>query len=414
MSREVTPTSRQSEFLWRAGDERPESPPGMPLPRICPMGFLEFCRVAFAARTPNGPTLVQCVSGWTSLHPEGPRMERWSRGIRADTKVGSQPGGKPNQSNLQEPGPLKRQAIGAILPRRRGIRRRSGQREGDVRTVYVNGDYVPEEQARISIFDRGVLFADAVYEVCAVLESKLIDTEAHLARLRRSLREMGFALTLSDDEILGVMRQLVSRNSLVEGLVYLQVSRGVADRDFLPPTGVDPGVFAFTQDRPVEDTPGARDGLRVVLAADIRWQRRDIKTVGLLAPSLAKRDAKEGGADDAWLVEHGYVTEGTASNAWIVTSEGKIVTRPLSSAILAGCTRAAVLQLSQEAGLTIEERPFTPEEAREAAEAFVTGASQLVTGVVAVDGRVLSNGKPGLLTCRLREIYLDMARQSAV
>ncbi len=283
-----------------------------------------------------------------------------------------------------------------------------------MRTVYVNGEYVPEDQARISIFDRGVLFADAVYEVCAVLDSGLIDTEAHLARLRRSLRELDFALPLSDEEILEVMRQLATRNGVREGLVYLQVSRGVADRDFLPPADVQPGIFAFTQNRSVEDTPGARAGLRVVTAPDIRWQRRDIKTVGLLASSLAKRDGKRAGVDDVWMVEDGHVTEGTASNAWIVTDDGKIVTRPLSNAILAGCTRAAVMRLAEEAGLTVDERRFTPNEARDAAEAFMTGASLLVTGVVEIDGRVLSNGKPGPLTSRLREIYLDLARETAV
>ena len=285
---------------------------------------------------------------------------------------------------------------------------------GSVRTVYVNGDYLPENEARISVFDRGVLFADAVYEVCAVLDAKLVDTEAHLARLRRSLRELDFALPLADDDVLAIMRELVARNTLAEGMVYIQVSRGVADRDFIPPSGAEPGVFAFTQDRPLLKPPAAQDGIRVVTMPDIRWARRDIKTVGLLASSLTKRNAQRAGADDAWFVEDGYVTEGTASNAWIVTVEGRIVTRPLSSAILAGCTRAAVLQLAEEAGLEIEERRFTPEEAREAAEAFLTGASALVTGVVEIDGRVLSNGKPGPLTCRLREIYFDLAIRTAV
>ncbi len=283
-----------------------------------------------------------------------------------------------------------------------------------MQTVYVNGEYVPENEARISIFDRGVLFADAVYEVCAVLDAKLTDTEAHHSRLRRSLREIGFALPLSNEGILAIMRQLVSRNGIREGMVYLQVSRGVADRDFIPPSDVEPGVFAFAQERPLADSPAATNGIRVVTMPDIRWGRRDIKTVALLASSLSKRDANLAGADDAWLVEDGFITEGTASNAWIVTTDGRIVTRPLSNAILAGCTRAAVLQLAEEAGLAVEERRFTPEEARESAEAFMTGASALVTGVVAIDGRVLSNGSPGPLTRRLREIYLDVARRTAV
>ena len=283
-----------------------------------------------------------------------------------------------------------------------------------MRIVYVNGEYVPESEARISIFDRGVLFADAVYEVCGILDAKLIDTEAHFARLRRSLREIGLELPLPNEGVLAIMRELVARNGLREGMVYLQVSRGVAERDFIPPTDVEPGVFAFTQERPLLDSPAAKSGIRVVTMPDIRWGRRDIKTVALLASSLSKRDAKEAGADDAWLLEDGFITEGTASNAWIVTTDGRIITRPLSNAILAGCTRAAVLQLAEEAGLAVEERRFTPEEARESAEAFITGASALVTGVIAIDGRVLSNGAPGPLTCRLREIYLDVARRTAV
>ena len=283
-----------------------------------------------------------------------------------------------------------------------------------MRTVYVNGEYAPEGEARISIFDRGVLFADAVYEVCAVLDSRLIDTEAHLQRLRRSLRELGFSLSLTDDEVLDIMRQLVIRNRVGEGLVYIQVSRGIADRDFVPASDSEPGVFAFTQEKPLENHSFARNGIRVVTKPDIRWGRRDIKTVGLLASSLAKRDAVAAGVDDAWMVEDGHVTEGTASNAWIVTSDDRIITRPLSPAILAGCTRAAVLRLAREAGLEIEERRFTPNEACEAVEAFVTGASALVTGVVEIDGRVLSNGKPGPLSCRLREIYLEEARRTAV
>ncbi len=283
-----------------------------------------------------------------------------------------------------------------------------------VRTVYVNGKFTPEGEARISIFDRGVLFADAVYEVCAVLDSLLIDTDAHLQRLRRSLGELGFSLSLSDDDVLDIMRELVDRNRVGEGLVYLQVSRGVVDRDFVPANSLEPGVFAFTQEKLLEDHSVARNGIRVVTKPDIRWGRRDIKTVGLLASSLAKRDAVMEGVDDAWLVEDGHITEGTASNAWIVTSENRIITRPLSPVILAGCTRAAVLRLAREAGLEIEERRFTLDEAQEAVEAFITGASALVTGVVEIDGRVLSNGKPGPLTCRLRQIYLEEARRTAV
>lgn len=282
------------------------------------------------------------------------------------------------------------------------------------RSVYLNGSFVPEDEARVSVFDRGLLFADAVYEVCAVLEGRLIDTAAHFARLRRSLGELRIAPPMKDAELLAVMREVVVRNSLDEGLVYLQVSRGVAERDFLPPLDIEPTVFLFTQAKDLAEARAVEEGIRVVTVPETRWARRDIKTVGLLGASMAKRQAAEAGADDAWFVEDGLITEGTSNNACIVTDSGSIVTRPISNRILAGCTRAAVLQLAEEHGMTVEERAFTPEEAHEAAEAFTTAASVFVTGVVAIDGRVLSNGRPGPLTRRLREIYLAMARDTAV
>lgn len=282
------------------------------------------------------------------------------------------------------------------------------------REVYVNGGFCSVEDARISVFDRGLLFADAVYEVYAVLEGKLIDVPAHFARLRRSMRELGFDHPASDEDILGILKELLERNRVEQGMVYLQVSRGSAERDFLPPANPEPALFAFTLSRPVEESQTARTGIRVITVPDQRWGRRDIKTVALLAPSLAKRQAVEAGADDAWMVEHGTVTEGTANNAYIVTADNKIVTRPLSSQILAGCTRAAVLRLAEERGFEVEERAFTVEEAHEAAEAFITSATNLVTGVISIDGRVLSNGAPGPVTGRLREIYLEEARATAV
>lgn len=282
------------------------------------------------------------------------------------------------------------------------------------RTVYVNGSFVPESEGKVSIFDRGLLFADAVYEVWSVLDGKLLDVEAHFTRLRRSLRELDFDLPAGDDELLEVVQEVVKRNDMTEGVVYLQVTRGAADRDFLPPSDPSPTVFLFPQERPVVDTATARDGLKVITVPDLRWHRRDIKTVGLLASCMAKSAAKRAGADDAWMVENGYITEGTSNNAYIVTEDGAIVTRPLSNDILAGCTRAALLRLAEENSMRIEERAFTVEEAKEAAEAFITSASNLVTGVVQIDDRILSNGSPGPLTRRLRDIYLDMARATSV
>jgi len=283
------------------------------------------------------------------------------------------------------------------------------------RLVHVNGNLLPEAEAKISVFDRGVLFADAVYEVCAVLDGKLVDTEAHFARLRRSIGELRFALPQTDENLLEAMRDVVRANRLEQGMLYLQVSRGTAaDRDFLPPLDATPNVFMFTQAKDLTDSATAQDGIRVVTVPDQRWARRDIKTVGLLAASMAKLEAVDQGADDVWMVEDGYVTEGSSNNAYIVLENNRIVTRALSHAILAGCTRAAVLRLAREKGLVVEERGFTPEESQEAMEAFMTSASGFVTGVVSIDGRVLSNGKPGPITSKLREIYLELARKTAV
>ena len=281
------------------------------------------------------------------------------------------------------------------------------------RTVYVNGDYLPEEDAKISVFDRGFLFADGVYEVTSVLDGKLIDFPAHLARLHRSLAELDMPAPASDAEIELIHRTLISLDEVVEGMVYMQVTRGAADRDFAYPPAPVPSLVLFTQSRPVADTPAARNGIRVISVPDIRWARRDIKTVQLLAPSMCKMMAKRAGCDDAWMVEDGLVTEGTSNNAWIVTPEGTLVTRDLSDAILHGITRAAVLAYAREAQMRIEERPFTVAEAQAAAEAFVTSASSFVTPVVEIDGRPLGDGRPGPTARRLREIYLAESRRRA-
>jgi D-alanine transaminase len=281
------------------------------------------------------------------------------------------------------------------------------------RIVYVNGDYVPEQAATVSVFDRGFLFADAVYEVTSVLDGGLLDFPAHLRRLRRSLAELEMPAPASDDELTAIHRELVARNAVTEGMVYMQVTRGAADRDFAWPPDPRPTLVAFTQARPLEDTEAARTGIRVVTLPDIRWKRRDIKTVQLLAPSLCKMMARKAGRDDAWLVEDGHVTEGTSSNAWIVTRDRTIVTRDLSTAILHGITRAAVLAAAREAQMRVEERAFTVAEAQAAAEAFITAASAYVTPVVEIDGVTIGDGRPGPLTRRLRELYLAEGRRGA-
>jgi D-alanine transaminase len=281
------------------------------------------------------------------------------------------------------------------------------------RIVYVNGAYVPEEEAKVSVFDRGFLFADGVYEVTSVLDGRLVDFAGHLARLHRSLAELGMPVPATDDDLLAIHRELVARNTVEEGMVYLQVTRGAADRDFAYPPDPVPSLVLFTQARPLVDTPSARTGIKVIALPDIRWQRRDIKTVQLLASSMCKMMAKKAGKDDAWLVEDGFVTEGTSSNAWIVTEAGALVTRNLSTSILHGITRHAVMALAAEAQIRVEERPFTVEEAHGAAEAFITAASAFVTPVVEIDGKPLGDGTPGPLTRRLRELYVDSARASA-
>mgnify|MGYP006275361489 CR=1 FL=1 len=281
------------------------------------------------------------------------------------------------------------------------------------RIVYVNGEFLPEEEAKVSIFDRGFLFADAVYEVTPVLHGKLVENGGHMRRLERSLGELKMRAPVPVAEIPALMKALVARNELYEGIVYLQISRGAADRDFVFPKDAEPSLVMFTQEKSLEDSNGARLGIKVVSAPDIRWGRRDIKTVQLLAPSLTKQTAKEKGADDAWMVQDGYVTEGTSNNAFIVTRDGSIVTRQLSTEILHGVSRASVLKLAEEAQMRVEERPFTIAEAQEAAEAFMTAASAFVTPVVEIDGVTLGDGKPGPITRRLREIYIAAALEAA-
>ncbi len=281
------------------------------------------------------------------------------------------------------------------------------------RIVYVNGAYLPEEEAKISVFDRGFLFADGVYEVSSVLAGKLIDNAAHMARLQRSLDELKMAPPLPLDEIPPIQREIVARNALDQGTVYLQVTRGAADRDFPFPKGVTSSLVIFSQERNLLEDPAAARGIAVVTLPDIRWQRRDIKTVQLLAPALAKQAAQDAGANDAWLVEDGFVTEGSSNNAYIVTLDGTIVTRALSNSILHGITRRAVLALAEREGLEVEERSFTPEEAYEAGEAFITSASTFIYPVVKIDGRILSNGAPGPVATKLRQLYIEMALAEA-
>ena len=277
------------------------------------------------------------------------------------------------------------------------------------RTVFVNGSFVPYEEATVPIMDRGFLFADGIYEVSAVLGGRLIDNEAHLARLERSLAEIRIENPYTMAEWIELETELVRRNGVEEGLVYMQVTRGVAERDFPFPKDVEPTVVMFTQEKNMRRAPAAEKGAAVITVPDLRWKRRDIKSVALLAQVLAKQAAAEAGVSEAWMVEDGHVTEGGSSTSFIITRDGTIVTRQLSTALLPGITRKTVIRLAQEAQLRVEERAFTVEEAQAAQEAFLTSATSLVLPVVAIDGKPVGDGKVGPLVRRLRELYLDMA-----
>lgn len=285
------------------------------------------------------------------------------------------------------------------------------------RTVYVNGDYLPEGEAKVSIFDRGFLMADGVYEVTSVLDGRLIDFDSHIKRLARSLAELEMTCPIGAGDLLAMHRELVARNGIDQGMIYLQVTRGnPGDRSFMFPDPNLPGtIVAFTQNIPnLADAPAAKTGFKIITIPDLRWGRVDIKTVQLLYPSMGKMAAKKAGVDDSWFVDaDGAVTEGTSNNAYIVKGK-RIITRALGNDILHGITRVAVLRFAAEAQFEIEERPFTAAEAQAADEAFSTAASIFVMPVVEVDGKAVGTGKPGPVATRLREIYLDEMRKAAV
>ena len=276
------------------------------------------------------------------------------------------------------------------------------------RIVYVNGEYLPEGEGKISIFDRGFLFADGVYEVTAVIHGKLIDYEPHIERLERSLGEIKMGWPCSKAKVRAMHEELVKRNKIDQGWIYMQVTRGTADRDFKFPKDVAPTLIAFAQSKNLLDNPDAIKGVKVVTVPDIRWMRRDIKSVMLLAPVLGKQAAYEKGGFEAWMVEDGMVTEGTSSNAYIV-KDGRVITRPLSEKILAGVTRRSLFRLAKENAVAIEERAFSPEEAYEADEAFLTSATNFVLPIVEIDDRRIGGGQPGPVSRRLREIYIEEA-----
>lgn len=276
------------------------------------------------------------------------------------------------------------------------------------RIVYVNGTYLPEEQATISIFDRGFIFADGIYEVSAVINGKLVDVEAHMARLERSCAEIHLALPWPRADIIAIHHELMKRNNLTSGGVYLQVTRGAADRSFTFPAEAKPSLVMFTQARAMNRE--VSKGYKLMSVPDLRWKRRDIKSVGLLAQVLAKQAAAEAGCDEALMIEDGVITEGGSSTAWIVKDK-TLISRPLSQAVLAGITRKAVLTYLAESGFTFEERAFTLDEAKAADEVIITAATALVMPATEIDGQSIGGGQPGPVARRLRDIYFDLAEQ---
>jgi D-alanine transaminase len=280
------------------------------------------------------------------------------------------------------------------------------------RIVYVNGSYAPEDEAKVSIFDRAFLFGDAVYEVTAVLDRRLVDFDAHLARLDRSLKEIALLSPMSHDALRALHGELIQLNGVDEGIVYLQITRGSADRDFAYPENTAPNVVAFTQTRPLIANPYAATGVKVITIPDLRWKRRDIKSTSMLAQAMGKQEAKLNGAYEAWMVENGYVTEGTSSTAFILDAEGVIRTQPLGHHILPGVTRRAVLRLVALEGVNLEEHPFSVAEALSAREAFMTAASAFVLPVVEIDGVAIGDGRPGAVARKFRALYIEEARRS--
>jgi D-alanine transaminase len=285
------------------------------------------------------------------------------------------------------------------------------------RIAYVNGRFVRQAEACVHIEDRGLQLADAVYEVWAVFDGRLADAEGHFARLSRSLSELRIAEPMSRAALTVVLRETLRRNRVRDGLLYIQVGRGVAPRDHaFPRTAVAPSVIVTAKavDRAAAEAKAAK-GIGAVTTPENRWGRCDIKTTNLLPNVMARQAAAEAGAGEAWFVDElGFVTEGAASNAWIVDADGRLRTRDTNANILRGITRRSLIDIIRESGLEMDERPFTPAEARQAREAFITGAGALITPVVSIDGQPIGDGTPGPVATRLRSLYIERARSTAI
>ena len=283
-----------------------------------------------------------------------------------------------------------------------------------MRQVYINGDFKKEDEAKVSVFDRGLLFSDSLYEVTTVINGKLIDFNNHMKRLDRSMTELKFKKLLNHLDILIFHRKLIELNNLKEGMIYLQVTRGVADRSFdMPKDKIEPTVLAFTQEKKIIDSESAKNGIKVMTLDDMRWKRCDIKTTQLLYASMAKTEATEKGFDDAWMLREGYVTEGSSSNAWII--KGKIImTRQSDNLILSGITRDAIFKCAKDLGYEVVTKNITLPDAQSASEAFITSATACVMPVVKINASQIGDGRPGKFVTALREEYIKQALESSI
>jgi len=283
-----------------------------------------------------------------------------------------------------------------------------------MRQVYINGEFKKEDEAKVSIFDRGLLFSDSVYEVTSVINSKLIDFKYHVERLDRSMNELKFKTLIDHDEILAFHRKLIDLNNLKEGMIYTQVTRGVVDRSFdMPKQAIKPTVLAFTQEKKILESDSAKNGIKVMTLEDMRWKRNDIKTTQLLYASMAKSEATAKGFDDAWMLRQGYITEGSSNNVWIIRSKN-IMTRQSDNLILSGITRAVVLECAKKLNYEVITKNFTKVDAESADEAFMTSATGLITPVVKINSSQIGDGKPGNFTKSLRAEYIKRALEIAI
>jgi D-alanine transaminase len=283
-----------------------------------------------------------------------------------------------------------------------------------MRQVYVNGEFKKEDEAKVSVFDRGLLFSDSLYEVTTVINGKLIDFNNHMKRLDRSMTELKFKKLLNHEDILAFHRKLIELNNLKEGMIYLQVTRGVADRSFdMPKDEIKPTVLAFTQEKIIIDSESAKNGIKVMTLDDMRWKRCDIKTTQLLYASMAKTEATEKGFDDAWMIRQGYITEGSSSNAWII--KGKIImTRHSDNLILSGITRDAIFKCAKDLGYEVVTKNISLQDAQSANEAFITSATACVMPVVKINTNQIGDGKPGKFVTALRAEYIKQAVAGAI